>query len=121
MRKVLIADDNRHIRLLIGAALRSSGYELIEAADGEAAVETAVRERPDLVLLDVVMPKLDGFEVLAFIRKRPETAGCRVLMLTAEGTSGDRERGIECGADGYIVKPFAAEDLRAKLAELLAD
>ncbi|MBE0476380.1 MAG: response regulator [Coriobacteriia bacterium] len=119
MTKVLIADDNRHIRLLVSAALRTAGYELIEAADGEAAIEAAVRERPDLVLLDVVMPKLDGFEVLRFIRKRPETAGCRVIMLTAEGTEADRDRGLESGADGYLVKPFSADRLRSALAELL--
>ena len=78
MTKVPIADDNRQIRMLVTAALRSTGWILLEADDGEAAIEAAVRERPDLILLDVVMPKLDGFEVLHFVRMRPETKGCRV-------------------------------------------
>jgi DNA-binding response OmpR family regulator len=120
MTKVLIADDNRHIRLLVGAALRSTGWELIEAEDGQAAIETAVRERPDLVLLDVVMPRLDGFEVLHFLRTRPETSGCRVIMLTAEGTQRDHDRGKDEGADAYLVKPFAGAALR-ELATAVLD
>ena len=118
MTKVLIADDNRHIRMLVSAALRSTGWGLFEADDGEAAIEAAVRERPDLILLDVVMPKLDGFEVLHFVRMRPETQGCRVIMLTAEGSSHDQQQGAE--ADAYLIKPFKAAELREVAAEVLA-
>lgn len=118
MTKVLIADDNRQIRMLVSAALRSTGWDLVEAEDGEAAIEAAVRERPDLILLDVVMPKLDGFEVLHFVRTRPETQACRVIMLTAEGTSHDHDNGAD--ADAYVVKPFQASELREVAAEVLA-
>ena len=106
LKKILIADDNRQIRLLVNVALRSGGYEIIEAEDGEAALETAVAEQPDLILLDVTMPKLDGFEVLHFLQKRPETHGCHVIMLTtAAQQCGPRARARR-RRRGYITKPF---------------
>ena len=111
-KKVLIADDNQQIRMLVRAALRSCDCAILETCDGEATIETAVAERPDLILLDVMMPKLDGFEVLHFVRRRPELEGCRVVMLTTATATADRERGAEEGADGYMVKPFEAAALR---------
>jgi two-component system alkaline phosphatase synthesis response regulator PhoP len=107
-KKVLIADDNQQIRMLVRAALRSCDCEIIEAEDGEVALETILEERPALVLLDVMMPGLDGFEVLNFVRKRPELEGTRIVMLTTATTKAAREQGEQGGADGYIVKPFEA-------------
>lgn len=111
-KKVLVADDNHQIRMLVRAALRPCGCEIVEACDGEATLEIAVEELPDLILLDVMMPKLDGFEVLHFLRKLPELAECRVVMLTTATATADRERGELEGADGYMVKPFEPIALR---------
>ncbi len=118
---ILVADDNRQIRMLVKAALRSGGYEIVEAEDGEQAVELVTQEPPDLVLLDVMMPKLDGFEVLHFLRKRPETSSVRVVMLTTAAQETDRERAEAEGVEGYVVKPFEPTELKRVVAEALAE
>lgn len=120
-RLILTADDNMQIRMLVKAALRSLGHELIEAEDGERALEVAIERIPDLVLLDVTMPKLDGWEVLHFLRQRPETAGVRVAMLTTAAQKVDLEHGASLGCNDYIVKPFAPSDLRAHVERMLAE
>lgn len=120
MKKILIADDNLQIRMLVNAALRSGPYEIIQAEDGEIALDTAVRQQPDLILLDVTMPKLDGFEVLHFLRKRPETLGCHVVMLTTAAQKWDIERGLSAGADEYITKPFEPRILRETVERVLS-
>ena len=111
-KKILIVEDNEQIRMLVRAALRPCECEIVESCDGEDAIEVAVAERPDLVLLDVMMPKMDGFEVLHFLRSHPETRECRVLMLTAATATADRETAERGGADGYVVKPFEPAVLR---------
>lgn len=118
-KRVLVADDNLQIRMLVKAALRPLGCEIAEAVDGEQALEAAVTEPPDLVLLDVTMPKLDGFEVLAFLRKRPETASLKVVMLTTAAQKTDLQRGIELGCDDYVVKPFEPRALRETVERVL--
>lgn len=117
--RILIADDNRQIRMLVAAALRSLGHELLMAEDGEEALEMATASPPDLVLLDVQMPGLDGFEVLRFLRARPETAVMKVVMLTADAQAVDKLRGAELGADGYVVKPFSPSALRETVRRVL--
>lgn len=114
---VLIADDNQFIRTLVKAALRPLGCEIIEACDGLEAIENAIERPPDLILLDVVMPQLDGFEVLHLLRKRPETAECLIAMLTTADTPADHALGRE--ADDYIIKPFDNASLRAHVAAML--
>jgi CheY-like chemotaxis protein len=118
-KRILIADDNKQIRMLVSATLRAGGYELLEAADGAEALDMAVAEQPDLVLLDVMMPDLDGFEVLHFLRKRQECAGCKVVMLTTAASATDLQRGAHEGADGYVVKPFMPADLKSVVANVL--
>lgn len=118
-RLILTADDNAQIRMLVKAALRSLGHELIEAVDGEQALETAIERKPDLILLDVTMPKLDGWEVLRFLRKRPETAGVRVMMLTTAAHKDDLAQSEQLGANDYLVKPFSPGDLRQHVERLL--
>jgi DNA-binding response OmpR family regulator len=105
--------------MLGSAALRSGGYVIIEAENGEVALEKAISERPDLVLLDVTMPKLDGFEVLHFLHKRPDTTDCKVIMLTTAGTVADIKHGIDEGACDYLVKPFQPADLREAVSKAL--
>lgn len=118
--KILIADDNLQIRMLVTASLRSLGHDLLQAVDGEDALETAIAEVPDLVLLDVTMPKLDGFEVLSFMRKRPETADIKVVMLTTAAQQADRKHGAELGCDDYLVKPFEPSQLRDVVERVMA-
>jgi CheY-like chemotaxis protein len=105
--------------MLVRAALRSLGHELIEAVDGEQAIELAVARTPDLVLLDVTMPKLDGWEVLHFLRKRPETADIPVMMLTTAAQKVDLEHGSSLGCNDYLTKPFSPADLRAHVERML--
>lgn len=119
-RLILTADDNMQIRMLIKAALRSLGHDLIEAVDGEQALEMAIEHRPDLVLLDVTMPKLDGWEVLHFMRQRPETVDVPVMMLTTAAQRNDLARAEELGCDGYLTKPFTPAELRQRVEQLLA-
>lgn len=106
--------------MLVKAALRSLGHELIEAVDGEEALRIAIERVPDLVLLDVTMPKLDGWEVLHFLRKRPETEGIPVMMLTTASQTFDLEHGSSLGCNDYLTKPFTPSDLRAHVERMLS-
>jgi DNA-binding response OmpR family regulator len=119
-RRVLLADDDPGLRRLIGTTLGTEDFDLLHATDGEQALQMARQERPELVLLDVNMPKLDGFEVCRHIKTEPETAGIKVVMLTARGAEVDRARGREAGADDYFIKPFSPVQLLNKVHALLA-
>jgi two-component system alkaline phosphatase synthesis response regulator PhoP len=121
MPSVLIVDDEQHIRLLIEQTLEEledDGVELLTARDGEEALDVVVNQHPDLVFLDVMMPKKNGFEVCEAIKGDPATAGITVIMLTAKGQAYDREQGLAAGADHYLTKPFDPDDLlrRARVA-----
>jgi CheY-like chemotaxis protein len=107
--------------MLVKAALRSLGHDLMEAVDGEQALELAIEHHPDLVLLDVNMPKLDGWEVLHFLRTRPETADVRVMMLTTAAQTFDLAHGESLGCNDYVVKPFTPGDLREHVERVLAE
>lgn len=117
MRKVLVVDDDAHIRDVICFALRRAGFEISEAADGEAALQQIARVRPDLVVLDILMPKMDGFEVCRAVRADPdsETANVAILFLSSKDAEVDRVVGLELGADDYIVKPFSVRELVARV------
>lgn len=119
-RKILVADDNQQIRLLVSAALRSLGHEILQAVDGENALETALAEHPDLVLLDVTMPKLDGFEVLGFLRKQPAMSDVKVIMLTTAAQKDDLRHGADLGCDEYVTKPFDPRALRELVERMLS-
>jgi DNA-binding response OmpR family regulator len=114
MPTVLIADDEQHIRLLIEQTLEEledEGVELQTASDGEMALDVVRNQRPGLVFLDVMMPKLNGFEVCRAIKGDPSLAGTTVVMLTAKGQAYDREEGLASGADRYLTKPFDPDEL----------
>ncbi|HET7472854.1 MAG TPA: response regulator [Candidatus Limnocylindrales bacterium] len=114
MPTVLIVDDEQHIRLLIEQTLEEledEGVELQTAADGEQALDVVRNHRPQLVFLDVMMPKLNGFEVCRTIKEEMGLADTTVVMLTAKGQAYDREQGIEAGADRYLTKPFDPDEL----------
>jgi CheY-like chemotaxis protein len=107
MKKVLIADDERALRLLVRATLESSRIAILEAANGREALELARAEKPDLVLLDVQMPELDGFTVCQMIKADPATSHIPVVILTAYGFASDAERSKGVGAAHHLMKPFS--------------
>src|SRR5688572_19291836 len=113
---VLVADDDEDIRLLLGELLKRAGYAVHAVANGRDALRTFHAERPDLVLLDVSMPELDGWQTLERIR---ELSDVPVLMLTAKTAEADRVRGLRGGADDYVAKPFAKDELLARVEALL--
>jgi phosphoserine phosphatase RsbU/P len=113
---ILVVDDDPDIARFVEVNLRSAGYDVAVAADGEEALTRASSLRPDLVLLDVMMPRIDGFEVAQRLRKNPQTANTSIIMLTAKALSADKVTGLQSGADDYIIKPFDPEELRARVA-----
>src|SRR5439155_15095487 len=115
--RIVIIEDELPIRRGIADALRAAGYEIAEAADGLRGTEEAVRAGVDLVLLDLLLPKRDGLQVLAELRKVRPTLP--VIILTARGTEDDRVRGLKMGADDYVVKPFSARELLARIEAVL--
>ena len=118
---VLVADDDDDILLLVTTRLRRDGFDVISARNGDEALALAQQRRPDVAVLDVGMPGLDGLEVLQRIRADDELKGTRVLLLTAKAQESDARRGYDAGADAYVRKPFSPADLSARVRELLAD
>ena len=116
---VLVADDDPDILTLVGFRLERAGYEVLPARDGEEALALALERQPDLAILDVMMPKLDGYEVTQRLRKDPATSGMPVILLTARVQEADITRGFEAGADDYIKKPFSPQELRARVQAIL--
>jgi diguanylate cyclase (GGDEF)-like protein len=112
---VLVVDDDPDVARFVEVNLRSAGYDVAVGADGEEAVRRAVEMRPDLVLLDVMMPKMDGFEVAQRLRRDPRTASSSIIMLTAKALSSDKVLGLSSGADDYIIKPFDPVELLARV------
>jgi DNA-binding response OmpR family regulator len=115
---VLVADDDDDILLLVTTRLRRDGFEVIAARNGEEALALAQERHPDIAVLDVGMPKLDGLEVLQRIRADDTLRSMRVLLLTAKAQESDVRRGYDAGADAYVRKPFSPADLSARVREL---
>jgi diguanylate cyclase (GGDEF)-like protein len=112
---ILVVDDDPDIARFVEVNLRSAGYDVAVAGDGEEALERATELRPDLVLLDVMMPRIDGFEVAQRLRRSPSTANASIIMLTAKALSADKVTGLQAGADDYIIKPFDPIELLARV------
>lgn len=108
---ILIADDDPNIVLALRFLMEKEGYRVRVATDGAAALAEVVQHRPDIVLLDAMMPRRNGFEVCAAIRANRDLGATRVVMLTAKGLAGERERGLSAGADEYVTKPFSTQDV----------
>jgi DNA-binding response OmpR family regulator len=117
MSRILIIEDETPMRTALADVLAGEGYRPLTAPDGEEGLRKAVEEKPDLVLLDIMMPKLDGFAVCAELRRLEISVP--VLMLTAKGQVEDRVSGLDAGADDYLVKPFSTEELLARVRALL--
>lgn len=117
--KILVADDEPNIVISLEYLLKREGYTVVIARDGEEALQTIRREQPDLVLLDVMMPKKTGFEVCQEVRADDALQNTKILMLTAKGRDTDVAKGTALGADAYMTKPFATRDLVQKVAQML--
>jgi DNA-binding response OmpR family regulator len=115
--RILVIEDETAMRTALADLLTSEGYRALTAADGQRGLERAVDEKPDLILLDIMLPKLDGFALCAELRRRANAVP--VLMLTAKGQVEDRVTGLDAGADDYLVKPFSTEELLARVRALL--
>lgn len=114
--KILVADDEVSIRQIVEARLKMAGYEVVTAADGAEAVELVKTEQPSLIVLDIMMPKMDGLQVCREVRKNLTTP---IIMLTAKGDVIDRIQALEIGADDYVVKPFSPRELEARIKAVL--
>lgn len=121
MKTILVADDNPVSRELISEVLESLGFRIVQASDGGDALEKARSSKPDLVLLDIQMPVMDGFAVLEELRRYPDTIDLRVVALTAFAMFGDREKAMQAGFNGYITKPIQISALRSAVSDLLSE
>jgi DNA-binding response OmpR family regulator len=118
-KRVLVVDDEPNIVMSLRFLMEREGFEVEVAPTGEAALEALDRGPADLVLLDVMIPELDGFEVCQRIRGNPLWAGTKIVMLTAKGREVERDKGLALGADEYVTKPFSTRDLVAQVKEML--
>ncbi len=118
-KKILIADDEANIVISLEFLMKREGFEVLVANDGDEAVRRIRAERPDLVLLDVMMPKKSGFEVCQEVKADPALQGVRILMLTAKGRDTEVAKGLALGADAYMTKPFSTRELVDRVRSLL--
>ena len=120
MSKILIAEDERDIRDLVAFTLRFAGYEVFAAPNGEEAVELASKVSPDLILMDVRMPRMTGYEACKVMKANPDLKDIPVVFLTARGQETEIQQGLEAGAEEYLLKPFAPDQLTARVKAILA-
>ena len=122
MSKIMLVEDDNSLREIYRIRLTAEGYTIVSAGDGEEALAVAVRERPDLIISDVMMPKISGFDMLDILRSTPETKDIKVIMMTALSSEDQRERGESLGADRYLVKSqVGIEDVVNVVHEVLGD
>lgn len=116
---VLVADDEDDIRTLVAYRLEKGGFDVVQASDGEQAIRLALEHAPALAILDVMMPKADGYEVTRRLREEEATKRMPIILLTARAQEADVQRGFDAGADDYIRKPFSPQELRARVQAIL--
>jgi len=122
MTKILLVEDDKSLREIYGVRLLAEGYDIVSAGDGEEALAMAIKDRPDLIVSDVMMPKISGFDMLDILRSTTETKGIKVIMMTALSSEDQRQRGVALGADRYLVKSqVGIEDVVRTVHEVLAD
>ena len=122
MAKIMLVEDDNNLREIYGERLQAEGYEIVSAGDGEEGLSTAIKERPDLIISDVMMPKISGFDMLDILRQTPETMNTKVIMMTALSQTEDKDRATKLGADKYLVKSqVTLEDVARAVHELLND
>lgn len=118
--KILVVDDEQDILMLMESRLKASGYQVVSAADGPTGLEIARKEKPDLIILDLMLPQMDGYKVCALLKKDTRYAHIPVILFTAKAQEGEKKLGEEAGADAFITKPLNPPVLMAKIQELLA-
>ncbi|MBX3677543.1 MAG: response regulator [Rhodocyclaceae bacterium] len=118
-KRILIVDDEPNIVVSLEFLMKREGFEVAVAGDGEAALQAMEQLKPDLVLLDIMLPKMNGFEVCQTIRSRPEWQSVKIVMLTAKGRDTEVAKGTALGADAYMTKPFSTKDLIEQVRQLL--
>ncbi|MFC2019437.1 response regulator [Chloroflexota bacterium] len=119
--KILIVEDNSQNMRVIQMALRRLGYTFLEASDGEAGMAAAIQEKPDLIIMDVQLPKMDGLEITRRLREMPEFSQVPIIAITAYAMKGDMERALAVGCDAYLTKPINTRELPKVIVELLAN
>ena len=119
-KKILIVDDEKALISLVSLHMKMSGYDVLSAANGEKALEIAKEEKPDLIILDLMLPKIDGWETCKRLRQDPEIKNVPVIMLTARAEIEDKLKGFEAGADDYVTKPFSPRELVSRVKRVLA-
>ncbi len=120
-KRVLVVDDEPNIVLSLEFLMRKAGFEVEVARNGQEALEAIARQPPDVLLLDVMMPEMDGFEVCERLRADPRGRATKVVMLTARGRDSERQRGLALGADVYVTKPFSTRELVARVKAMLGE
>jgi DNA-binding response OmpR family regulator len=120
-RKILVVDDEPHILIMLEARLRKNGYDVVTAATGAEALAQVKQSRPDLIVLDVMMPPPNGLEVCRTLKDDPAYKDIPVILLTAKSTARDQSLGVSAGAEAYIIKPYTPEKLLGQIRELLPD
>jgi DNA-binding response OmpR family regulator len=120
MPLILVVDDEPTIRALLREALESNGHRVLEAEDGAVGLEMALREQPDLVLLDIRLPKLSGLDVCRWLRRNAATASTPVLLITGLATENERQAGAQAGATGLVTKPFSPADIVSRVDDAIA-
>jgi len=119
--EILVVDDEPNIILSLEFLMKKEGYQVRTASNGEEALHALQESKPDLVLLDVMMPRMNGYEVCQAVRSDPKLSSVRIIMLTAKGRDIEREKGLALGADDYVTKPFAMRDLVDKVKYFMED
>lgn len=118
-KSILVVEDQEDNRRILRDLLTSRGYDLIEVTDGLAGVEAARREKPDLILMDIQLPGIDGYEATKRIKAEPDLAGVTIIAVTSYALSGDEQKALEAGCDDYVAKPFSPRKLLAKIEQYL--
>jgi DNA-binding response OmpR family regulator len=120
MAKILIAEDEPDIRDLVAFTLRFAGYEVVAASNGEEAVDLAPRENPDLILMDVRMPRMTGYDACRMMKANPDLKDIPIVFLSAKGQESEIQTGLDAGAEEYLLKPFAPDQLTDRVRAILA-
>ncbi len=119
MKKILIVDDEPSIVMSLEYLLRRKKFDVLIARNGTEALETLGKDQPELILLDIMMPDVDGYEICEYVKTSPDLNHIKVIFLSAKSKASDIEKGLDLGADAYIVKPFSTRDLMKKINELI--